>query len=491
MRTRTTLAAAALLVAGALLSSLAIPTTAQEKKPQPGAKSEPAFTPTQLAERAVHRRAVEAVVWGMPAVNYDLMLQEMLRKTKAQVNEVVYWSRPLDWKNQTLTPNPDSIYLMTFFNTKDVGPIVIEIPPAEGGSFAANIDTAWQVALEDAGPEGADKGKGGKYLILPPDYKATVPEGYVPLQSDTYGGFALFRSNLVSHSDVGIAKSVAYGKRVKVYPLSQAAIPGGPPPTKFTDAMDVVFDSTIPYDLRFFQSLDRIVQSEPWIQRDRAMIDPLRSIGIEKGKPFHPDLKTTEILNAAAREAKDWLEQQYDTSLPAYYEGSHWRSPALPEAVQGQSTGYANTQTYPTDARGLTYTYGFIGIKRLGTAQFYLMSIKDKDGHALDGGRNYRLTVPANAPVKQYWSATVYDRATHALIRNMRPASRSSQIQELQKNVDGSVDIYFGPNAPSGKELNWIPTSVDGRFEVLFRLYGPEKPLFDKTWKLPDIEKIQ
>jgi hypothetical protein len=379
---------------------------------------------------------------------------------------------------------------MTFFNTKEVGPIVIEIPPAEGGSFAANIDTAWQTALEDAGPEGADKGKGGKYLILPPDYKEKVPEGYIPLQSDTYGGFALFRSNLASHSDADVAKSVAYGKWVKIYRLSQAANQGGPPPTKFTDAMDVVFDSTIPFDVRFFQSLDRIVQSELWIQRDRAMIDLLRSIGIEKGKPFNPDSKMTEILNAAAREAKDWLEQQYDTSLPAFYEGSHWRSPALPEAVQGQSTGYADSQTYPTDARGLTYTYGFIGIKRLGTAQFYLMAIKDSDGHALDGGKNYRLTVPANAPVKQYWSATAYDRATHALIREMQRASRSSQIPELQKNADGSADVYLGPKAPAGKESNWVPTSTDGGFEVLFRFYGPEKPLFEKTWRLPDIEEV-
>src|SRR3954469_9325510 len=115
-------------------------------------------------ERLVRSRAVEAVIWGMPVVNYDLMLQEMLTKTSGKVNQVLYWSKPLDWKNQTLTPNPDSIYLMTFFNLRD-GPIVIDVPPAEGGSFAANIVDVWQVPLEDAGPEGADKGKGGKYLI--------------------------------------------------------------------------------------------------------------------------------------------------------------------------------------------------------------------------------------------------------------------------------------------------------------------------------------
>ena len=162
-----------------------------------------------LARRTIERRAVEAVIWGMPAVNYDLMLQEMLTKTEGKVNEILYWSRPLDWKNQTLTPNPDAIYFMAFFNTKDVGPVVLEIPPADGGSLAANIDNVWQMPLEDAGPEGADKGKGGKYLILPPNYKGTLPDGYIVLHSDTYGGYALIRSNLVSHSDADVAKSVA------------------------------------------------------------------------------------------------------------------------------------------------------------------------------------------------------------------------------------------------------------------------------------------
>ena len=149
-----------------------------------------------MPERTIERRAVEAAIWRMPAVNYDLMRQEMLTKTPAKENDVVYWGRPLDWHNQTLTPNPDSIYLMTFYNTKEVGPVVIEIPPANGGSLNPNIVDAWQVPLEDAGLLGVDKGKGGKFLILPPDHKGDVPEGYIVLRPQTYGGFALLRSNL-------------------------------------------------------------------------------------------------------------------------------------------------------------------------------------------------------------------------------------------------------------------------------------------------------
>ena len=106
---------------------------------------------------------------------------------------------------------------MTFTDTRDVGPVVIEVPPAEGGSINGNIVNVWQMPLEDAGPSGADEGKGGKYLVLPPNYDGMVPEGYIPLKSDTYGGYALLRSNLASHSDADIEKSVAYAKKLKVW----------------------------------------------------------------------------------------------------------------------------------------------------------------------------------------------------------------------------------------------------------------------------------
>ena len=201
------------------------------------------FSADDLARRTLERSAVEAVIWGMPAVNFDLMLQAAIR-AKGKTNQVVYWSRLPDWKNQTLTPNPDVIYLMPLFDTKDVGPMVMEIPPAgPAGSITGSIDDGWQTALEDVGPAGVDKGKGGKYLILPPDYEANVPDGYIMLQSPTYQSYALLRSNLASGSDADIAKAVAYGKRVQVYPLSQAK---SPPATTFVDAIDVVFDSTIP-----------------------------------------------------------------------------------------------------------------------------------------------------------------------------------------------------------------------------------------------------
>jgi hypothetical protein len=439
-----------------------------------------------LARRTIERRAIEAVIWGMPAVNLDLMLQAMIGSAKGKPNQIVYWSRLPDWKNQTLTPNPDVIYLMPFFNTKDVGPMVLEIPPADDGVINGTVMDAWQVPLEDVGPAGVDKGKGGKYLILSPNHSAAVPDGYIALPSMNYQGYALLRSILRSGSDADVAKAVAYAKRVRLYPLSQAA---DPPATAFVDAIDVVYDSTIPYDLRFFQSLDRVVQIEPWLARDRLMIEMLKSIGIEKGKPFSPDAQTEAILTSAAREAHALLEIRYEAMFKPYFDISRWALPAMPDYLKASQDGFSNPSAYPVDSRGLAFTFAFFTPKHLGQGQSYLMTLKDKDGQNLDGSKSYRLAVPANAPVNQYWSATVYDRATHGLIRDMSRSGRGSQSPGLQTNPDGSVDIHFGPTAPTGKNANWVPTNPSGQFEVLFRFYGPEKPLFDKTWKLPDIEQ--
>lgn len=440
-----------------------------------------------IAREQMERRATEVAIWAMPAVNTDLMLQAF-EKAGGGPNQIAYWSRLPCWKNQTLTPNPDTVYLMPFFDTSKAGPMVLEIPPADTGSLTGNIDNLWQVALEDAGPSGADKGKGGKYLILPPGYSRQVPNGYIPLQSDTYAGYALIRSTPKTGSAEDVAKAVAYGKRVRLYPLSSAKKPAE---TVFVDVVDTLFDSTIPYDVAYFRSLDRIIQSEDWLERDRAMIDLVGSLGIEKGKQFQPDENTASALAQGAMAAREWLEHQRASIFEPYFSSGKWFVPALPDAIQAQSDNFARKDIYPTDARAVTYSMGYVGIKHLGAGQFYLMTMRDAAGKPLDGERTYRLTVPTKAPVKQYWSATVYDNSTHALIREVSHFSRASNTPGLVINPDGSIDLYFGPRAPAGTGANWIPTKPGSRFEILFRFYGPEKPLFDKMWTLPDVAEVR
>ncbi len=444
-----------------------------------------------LERQVLQHRAMEAVIWGMPAVNRDLMYQAMLRETKGRDNQLLYWSKLLDWKNQTLTPNTDVIYLTPHFDTKEVGPVVMEIPPADGGAIVGTIMDAWQTPLEDVGPAGADKGKGGKYLILPPGHKEKTPDGYIVLPSSTYKGYALLRSIRQSGSDEDLAKAVEYGKKIKIYPLSKA---DNPSPTTSVDAAGVLYDATIPYDIRFFESLDRVVQHEPWLVRDRAMIDTLRTLGIEKGKKFTPDAKMTAILNAGAKQAHTYLEGKYYELVTKgpFVKGSRWSFPErLGLVFKAAQAQFAEPNFYPVEDRGLLLSFIFFLPKRLGEGQFYLVAIDDKEGKTLDGGKTYRLNVPAKAPIRQYWSATLYDRDSHALIRNMTHAARSSQSKGLQVNKDGSVDLYFGPKAPEGLESNWVPTDPNRQFEIMFRFYGPLPSLFDKTWVLPDVELMK
>ncbi|KIC93057.1 hypothetical protein OI18_20000 [Flavihumibacter solisilvae] len=442
--------------------------------------------PADIKEQMIYQRAVEAAIWGLPAVNYQLMFDELV-KIKGNFNQVVIWPGLLDWKNQTLTPNQDVIYSMAFFNTKDVGPVVLEIPPADSGIVNGSIMDYWQAAIEDVGPGGVDKGKGGKYLFLPPGYdKSKIPNGYIPMQSQTYQGYTLMRSIPKSNSDEDIRQAVSYSRRIRVYPLSEAS---NPKDTTYIDASNSVYDSTIPYDHRFYQVLDKIIQAEPWLERDKAMIDPLKSIGIERGTKYNPSTRSQELLSSAVKQAKAWLEVNYE-SMPPFYEGKRWFFPATEETHQSILHDFSVADSYPTDNRGMIYMMAFFSAKHIGEAQYYLLTLFDRNGKPLEGNAEYRLNVPANAPVTQYWSMTVYNRDTHTFIRNTKAMGRSSQTTGIQKNSDGSVDIYFGPTPPASGEANWIPTDPNGRFEVLARFYGPKKELFDKSWKLNDIERI-
>ncbi len=252
----------------------------------------------------------------MPAVNADLMLQEMLTQSARQREP----GHLLGSSARLAQPDAHAKSRRHLSHGCSSTPKTSarwcwRVPPGDANaSLTGNIDTVWQTALEDVGLNGVDKGAGGKFVILPPGYKQSIPSGYTALPADTYSSFALLRSNLKSHGEADVAASIAYGKRVKVYPLSAAA---NPPETVFTDVKDIDYDSTIRYDASYFVNLDRIVQSEPWIERDRTMIDQLRSIGIEKGKPFAPSQATQRILTAAIAEAKEILEKRYDAGFPA------------------------------------------------------------------------------------------------------------------------------------------------------------------------------
>ena len=196
-------------------------------------------SPADFNRETLEQRAVTAAIWGMPIVSMNAMRQAFFRDAKANYNDIVFWSKPSDWRNQTTTPNASTHYVYFNFNTKE-GPVVLEVPPAvEAGLFGTLLD-AWHVPLADVGPEGEDQGKGGKYLLLPPDFRGDLPAGYIVLRPQTYNGYALFRVIPKSSSEADVSNVTALVKKLRLYPLVKGA---GPPEQRFVDMSGKLFDA--------------------------------------------------------------------------------------------------------------------------------------------------------------------------------------------------------------------------------------------------------
>jgi hypothetical protein len=444
-----------------------------------------AYPPSELTERAIERRAVEAAIWGMPIVSVDAMRQAFFRDAKAKYGDIVYWSKPSDWKNQTTTPNASNFYVYFNFNLKD-GPVVLEFPAAVGAGLYGSMMDAWQVPIAEVGPQGEDRGKGGKYLLLPPDFKGDLPAGYFAIHSTTYNGHALFRAIPVTLADADVANALALVKQQRLYPLSQAA---NPPQQRHIDMVGKLFDGIVRYDDTFYDSLALMINEEPVHERDMVAMGQLRTLGIEKGKKFKPDTATRAILKKAVAEAQSVFIDYLTAHLIPFWPGSQW---GLSIAIGPKTAFTFETDTYlDVDERGAMYFNAYAPPMKLGAGTFYMPTFNDASGQRLDGEKFYRLHVPPNVPAKQFWAVTVYDLETSGFIRDAPRISLDSYNQKMQRNPDGSVDIYFGPNAPAGNESNWIYTASGRAWFPYFRFYAPEQALFDKTWKLPDIEQMK
>lgn len=440
---------------------------------------------TDALVRGQYRHAVETAIWGMAAVNFEHMREVM---SSGRANEFVFWSHLLDWRNQTLTPNPDLIYYMAFFDTHD-GPVVVEIPgEKDGQALNGSICSLWQVPLEDVGHFGVDQGRGGKYLILPPGWDGSVPEGHIALRCETFRSYALLRSVLDEGTQEALDRGLELCRRIRVYPLADAA---NPPETQALDLQGDIVDTTIPYDIRFYELMHRIIQDEPLLARDRPFGEMLASLGIRKGEPFDPSAELVGVLEEAVTEAHAWVKASYEESFDPFFPGSHWFFPAGQDFVDAQRDGFdAHPDVYPYLNRGVIYHMAFIGIKRLGIGQFYLVDLRDSDGEIFSSAARYRMRVPANVPVSQFWSVTMYDADTHAFIRGNSKYSVSSQTPGLATNDDGTVDVYFAPRAESGQEANTIEIGDAAGFELMFRFYGVGEDVMTKKWVLTDAVRI-
>ncbi len=445
-------------------------------------------TALKMHEYLFFHRAVDVFLDEMSAASI-LALREGIRDLGVtECHQIAVFENLMDSKALWLTANTETVYASNFLNLKKDGPIVIESPP----NVLGILDDMWMRYVGDIGNAGPDKGQGGKFLILPPDYTGEVPEGYHVFHSNTYGVWFLIRGFLVDGDPGPAVESFRTGLRI--YPLAQSANPAA---MEFINASGLPHNTIHANNYMFYEELNTIVQEEhpEAINADRR--GRLALLGIVKGQPFHPDDQERAILNEAAYTgaaiARTISWASTDPSVFIYKDDPTWFS----AFAIGNHEFMSHEGWLHRDARTM-FMYNAIGITPAmaiampGIGSQYAAAAQDSEGNWLNGNRTYKLTLPPNVPAKDFWSVVLYDSQTRSMLQtDQRFPSLNSQSGKVEVNADGSTDIYFGPEPPAGKENNWVKTVPGKGFWLILRLYGPLDPWFDQTWRPGKIELVR
>ena len=367
------------------------------------------------------------------------------------------------------------------------GPVVIELPP---GPYIGLVNDHNQGWVQDLGLPGPDAGKGGKHLVLPPGYKGNIPAGYYVGQSKSYKNLLAVRALPVGGN---VDKAMAALKAIKVYSLgSDTNLAIVDTTTEKMDSSSLNWEN----NGKFWTVLKKIVDEEPIVPSFLPMYGLLAELGIEKGKPFAPDARMTDILDRAAKAGRDqMLVSAFDS---ARADRINW--PDRKWEWVGLTPGSAQFETpagMDLEARDRWFAQAIVTSPAMfrrtaGAGSLYWMSTRDNSGAFLDGGKNYKLTLPQPVPGKLFWSVTVYDNQTRSQVQTDQDKGALRSMFEL-KDIKGSApaDLFFGPDAPKSNEAHWIKTQPGRGWFAYFRIYGPEEAAFDKSWKPGDFEEVK
>jgi hypothetical protein len=436
-------------------------------------------TVKKLYDEMDFQRATQVYLWALPIVAFAEWQHSHREIAGARdIDYVAYLSGRE--KLGILTPNATTPYYLNFADLSATGPLVVEEPE---GLTAGGILDMWQRPAVDTGQIGPFAGKGGRYLVLGPDQPDMNVDGYKTVRVATNSTFIAFR---VLDPRKDVAAKIVSG--LKMYPYSERE---NPPVTRIIPAKGLTWIAGAPSGIAYWERLAEILDREPVDERDMMMTAMLRPLGIVKGKPFKPTkrqkaiLKQAELVGLSMARANSYAKRMEGARV---WPDRNWEmSLMLTETNQQTAT---HTQL---DERS-SWFYEAVGVsegmmcRTVGAGQCYLEAQKDKDGNWLDGGKSYRLRVPVGAPVEQFWSFSVYDVETRSLLDSGTRSDVSSRM-DLTLNEDGSVDLYFGPEAPEGLENNWVKTIPGRGWFTYFRLYGPTQVFFDRAWTLNNIER--
>jgi len=452
-------------------------------------------------------RGVDTFLNFIPAASIEGMRLGMAELGASASNQVIVFDTLMDSNTLFLTANTDTVYALVAFDLKKDGPTIVEIPPSCG---PGTVNDAFFRFVTDMGIPGPDKGVGGKYLILPPDHEGALdpPEGGMEVEiavgekkekvfvskSTSYVNWLILRGFLVDGKPDAATEMFKSG--LKVYPLSKAT---EPPAMEFINGSAEQFNTIHANNYDFFEELHTVIDREPVDFVEPQLLGLAASVGIQKGKPFSPDQRMQKILkdavavgNATARSI--WLRPRDERAY--FYENSGWYTGFIGGDYQWffeNGEGARNIDARTLFFYSATVNTPAMALKMIGKGSQYGFNAVDKDGAYLDGGKNYKLNIPANVPAKDFWSVVVYDPQTRSMLQTDQPfpSKNNKKHPDMAVNDDGSVDLYFGPTAPEGKEKNWIQTVPGKGWFVLIRLYGPLEPWFDRSWKPGEFELVE
>jgi hypothetical protein len=385
------------------------------------------------------------------------------------------------------TANSDTPYGPLLLDLS-IGPIVVELQPGPLIVCSMDINQRW---VADMGLPGPDAGKGGKHLLLPPDYEGAIPAtGYFIHKASSNRQIVGARS-LPVNGDVKAAKERL--KTIKVYPFDPKAAWIQP---KWIDVTGKAQDTTpLKWEdnFAFWEVLHNTVESEPSFFGYHDYYGELAALGIEKGKPFKPDARMKRILGEAAKVGNAQMRvQAFGDRRP---DRVVWKNRQWQWASLRFEDGDFNTQTHIDSEAREKWFYQAIGAspamfrRDAQAGSLYWLGLRDKNGAYLDGSKTYTLTVPLPVPGKLFWSVTVYDTDTRSQIQTKQKKAALRSLFEL-KDVGGkTAKLYFGPAPPKGHEGAWIQTIPGKGWFAYFRIYGPEKPAFDGSWKPGNFEE--
>jgi hypothetical protein len=402
-------------------------------------------------------------------------------------NQISIFSKLLDSESLYLTGNTSTLYQHAFLDTEIDGPTVIEIPPGMLGV----INDSWFRYVADLGVIGPDKGKGGKYLVLPPGYKGEVPSGYFVVRPKTLWSWFMVRGSTAQ----GLEHEVKLMEgKTKIYPLAKAK---NPPKTEFIDTSSISYNTVSPNDFSFYEDLNQLIQKEPIDALDPETRGLVASIGIVKGKPFKPDARMKKLLteavaigNATARAIVFQPRQKAAYIYPD--SDSSWVMAFAGKDVFFEVDGARNLDARTMFFYAYTVVTPAMAVTTPGRGSDYAIAYLDSKKKPLNGAKTYKLHLPPNVPVNNFWAVTMYDTQTRSQLQTRNPyPSLGSQSKGLKKNADGSYDIYFGPKPPKGKEGNWLQTIPGKSWFTILRMYGPLKPWINKTWRPSELERVQ